>query len=141
MKPSVSSSFFLLTTFGILFCDGLFLVHQQLSSRPNYHPLHTLSFSSRSTTSRLNPIQLRPRWYQQQQQQQGRVVTCSDNVSRLHSSLSSSIHQVDNDAKTLPQLMKSLWALISYASKSMYRGVSLIIYYCIKSHHHLSDFC
>jgi hypothetical protein len=48
--------------------------------------------------------------------------------------------QVDN-ATTLPQLMKSLWALISYASKSMYRGVSLIIYYCIKSHHHLSDFC
>ena len=32
-----------------------------------------------------------------------------------------------DDASTLPQLLHSLWGLISYASKSMTRGVSLIL--------------
>lgn len=32
-----------------------------------------------------------------------------------------------DDASTLPQLLHSLWGLISYASKSMTRGVSLLL--------------
>ena len=46
---------------------------------------------------------------QQQQQQQQQVPT---------------IRQ--DDASTLPQLLHSLWGLISYASKSMTRGVSYL---------------
>ena len=38
-----------------------------------------------------------------------------------------------DDASTLPQLLHSLWGLISYASKSMTRGVSLLLYVTFSS--------
>jgi hypothetical protein len=132
------SSFLFLTVGTIISCNGLSLYQYQHQRNPlpvRHHRVLTTS----NDIHRIDPPlqrQLRYNNTQQSQQRKGHVATHNAIVPRLHSSWSSSsdvsgsasiAHQVDDDAKTLPQLMKSLWSLISYASKNMYRGVSFIV--------------
>ena len=71
---------------------------------------HQNSYQRRTSVSH-QPLHMSDVNQQQQQQQQQQGVP--------------TIRQ--DDASTLPQLLHSLWGLISYASKSMTRGVSFFI--------------
>lgn len=120
---SLSLSIVLLLNVAFIYCDGLSLFQrQQQQLRQSRHCRHDVassssSSSSLSTTARRyktigHGTTIRPQLQLQ----------ASPSLSGGGDSQPSQA-QVDN-ATTLPQLMKSLWALISYASKNMYRGVS-----------------